>query len=345
MRAYLFSDINKIADLSENFTTPSIWFCDMKRCECEVEIILPAVLHCFGGEGGGVVFLGDTGLGDTGLWDTGEIYLQNAVAIFGKSEICLYQKSESSTCLFASEFVSMAVHVVHGYRHFAVVSCGGVSLEIFGLNFQCCDCVNENGRDYIFLKFENHLCCVSFCGEGYEEVFNVPATDFEVSNGVCKVVFAPKISAGGVLFCEIPLSGEVQSTENFKFTKFKLENPKNFNFYTFENYFFELLFFARMLEKSKAEKLISKYLSTELRPEIGGILDFLGDFCGIVPQPNGGVILVYQKAENCFETRMFETEVLHTKEGLPVVENISESEIFKFQKGSFQDFSKIMLNF
>ncbi|MFI3128868.1 MAG: hypothetical protein R3Y18_02265 [Bacillota bacterium] len=348
MRAYLFSNKNEKA-VGIAGTPASLWFCDMQKCGGVVDFNLPSVLQYFCGSGQGQAFFGENG----------DVFLQNAVAIlgdghlsgddfgsgdFGCGEVCLYQKPESEICVLREEFVSGVVHVACCYRHFVVVACGGESFEVSGFNFKSCDCVNENGNDYIFLQFENRLVCIVKSGEGYAEFFNIPGACYHPENGVCKVCFTPKISAGARLYCEISLCGTPPDMENFKFSKLEIKNPDNFNFLTFENYFFELLLVARLLKPTLAQKLISPYLADELKSEIFGILEFLGEFCGIVPCENGGVILIYQRGENIFETRMFEMEISYNKNGTPEVENISEVENFQLDCESFEDLSKILIS-
>lgn len=351
MRAYLFSNKNEIAVgiAVQNTPASSLWFCDMQKCGGVVGFDVPTVFQYFCGSGQGYAFFGEKG----------DVFLQNTVAILGGGdglgggeagsgdadcgEVCLYQKTESDICVSREEFLSGVVHVACCYRHFVVVSCGGESFEVGGFNFQSCNCVNENGNDYIFLQFENRLVCILKSGEGYVEFFNIPATSYHPENGVCKAWFAPKISAGARLYCEISLSCAMPDMENFKFSRLEIKNPENFNFLTFENYFFELLLVARLLKSNLAQNLISPYLADDLKSEIFGILEFLGEFCGIVPSENGGVILIYQRGENLFETRMFETEVSYNKNGSPVVENISEVENFQLDCQIFEDLSKILI--
>ncbi len=331
MRAHLFSDTNKIADTKEHH---SLWFCDMQKCGGDVEISPPTVLQCFGGSGVGLAFFGKS-----------DVFLQNVVAIFGGGDVCLYPKLESGTCHTCEEFVSGVVHMVNCYVHSAVVHCSGVSFEVCGNHFEYCDCVNIQGRDYIFLKFAKSFACLLWNGCGYVEIFNIPATSYYCENGVCKVTFIPKISSGATLYCEISLSHATDAIKNLQFARFKLENPENFNFFTFENYFFELLFVARLVPFGRAKSLLSPYLASDLQDAVDGILEFLGEFCGIVPHANGGVVLIYQHGENRFETRMFETQVFYNQNGAPVVENISETENFQLEKESFEDFSKFMITF
>ncbi len=335
MRGYLFSE------MYGNVGGDVLWFCCKKACDkpvsdgiggcdfCVIDFDLPSVFECYSRHGCGVAFIGCDG----------NAFLKNAVAIFGDNEVCLWLSPEIESPRTCDEFVSAVTHTVYGYRNYAAISCGGQALEVCGWNYEKADCVNVFGCDYIFLKFKNRLCCFFHSESGYHEIFNIPATKFAVENGVCKVQFSPKISSGVVLYLEItlvqnPLQGD------FKFEKISAYPAENYNFYTFENYFFELLLLSRFVQTKTASSLVSTYLCEDLANEISGILDFLGDYCGIVPDPTGGAILAYEKGENVFETRKFQIEVYYNKSGEPVVENIQEIETFKLPVCGFQDISK-----
>ncbi len=311
-----------------------LWFCNKEVCRCVADVGLPVVFEVYSALGRGVVFLCE-----------GDIFLENAAAVIGREEAYLYFVAEIGECESCDEFVSGVTHTAASYGSCVVLQCGEKSHEVYGGNFESCDCVNIASGDYLFFKFQSRLVCVFWNGDCYRELFNIPATRYFVENGVVKVEFAAKISCGGVLYCEIDLKRQARQGCEIKFDKITLPMRGNYNDSTFPLYFFELLFISRLLENPSRDGLISPHLCCELADEIDGILDFLGEFCGVSPCVDGGVILLYQCGKNKFETRKFLAQTATIESRDKVVENIVEVESFQLGKESFKELSKILLNF
>lgn len=234
---------------------------------------------------------------------------------------CIGEKTK----LAVWEFQGVLCHKVNAFSNGCVVECDGGEF-VFGGVVENCLCNSWDGCDFLFLQGGGVLEILQWNGEKYQSA-TVPCGKISQSGVDIFLEFQSQTSCGCVLQSRMSMQKLGENFTDWVYESFKLKMGGNYKKETFHGYFLEICQLARFLHPAAKKKILAEVLSSELLQNCDGVLEYLGEFCGMICDVYG-VIALYQKSENVFCARKFEMEISAVGSGRLVVENITESQYF-----------------
>ncbi len=239
-------------------------------------------------------------------------YAKNAFAILHGENMWCYFENPTRKIAEKFEFIAKFRHVVYLFPNAVEIACENGSLRLENQDCKSCDAYNFAGEDYIFLQFESYLLILFFDGVEYIASEKIPCTQFEVKNDFASLNFEYPSSCGlkiaGGFKCEEIQRVIFQNGGRGIFEKYHLDSQNNYIKETFAVYFFEIFMFEKFMSQTLKNTIFKSYISTDLLENLQAIANFFGNFCGIIPDISG-VILLYASENNFFTCKKFTLEI------------------------------------